>query len=478
MNVRVSCAAPERVQVRVRALLLALVLVLVLVLPACSTPPAPSPSTSIQLPRVWQVEGGSLKVASQWWRGFHDPALDALVNEALRNNLDLRLATARLQEAAAMTAAQRGAALGQVVLTDGANRSRQVSSVSLRPYLSHSNEVDVRASYEVDLWSRVHSLTAAAERSEDAMREARDAVALSVAASVASGYVTLRAIDAQLELARRTAESRERSLTINRQRQHIGYGSALETAQSEAEWRATTQSIPQLELARTRQEQALMVLLGRSEGTIERGLPLLAVSLQPVPSLGIPSDLLRRRPDIANAESQVAAADAQWAAARARLLPSLNLAVSYGEVSSSILRQGPFSIWSVGGSMLAPLFNGGQLRALADASSARRQEALLGYEKVVLTSLSEVQTQLTVLYKSQEQLTQAELQGAALERSYQIARRRYAEGYASYLDQLLAERSLFAVQQSILQLRAEALVAEISVFRALGGGWSQDEAPR
>ncbi|ALV07347.1 NodT family efflux transporter outer membrane factor (OMF) lipoprotein [Roseateles depolymerans] len=449
---------------------------LALILQACATP-APAPAPSVQLPAAWQVEGGRLAVASQWWRGFHDPTLDALVDEALKNNFDLRLATARLQEARAMTAAQRGSELPQVVLTDGANRSRQVSSVSLHPYLSHNNEVDVRASYEVDLWGRVHDLTAAAERSEDAMRQARDAVALSVAASVASGYVTLRALDAQLDLARRTAESRERSWTLNSQRQRMGYASALETAQSEAEWRATTQSIPQLELARKRQEQVLRVMLGRTEGSIERGLPLLEVSLQPLPDIGIPSELLRRRPDIAQAESQVAAADAQWAAARARLLPSLNLAASYGQVSSSILRQGPFSIWSVGGSILAPLFNGGQLRALASASSARRDEALLTYQKVVLTSLSEVETQLTVLSKSQEQLAQAELQGAALERSYKIASRRYAEGYASYLDQLLAERSLFAVQQSILQLHAETLVAEISVYRALGGGWSQDAAP-
>ena len=449
---------------------------LLLALQGCASPSLPL-SESLAMPASWEAKGGSMQVRSQWWKGFGDPVLDALVAEALDRNLDLRLAVARLDEAHALSGAAAGALWPSIAASEGGNRSKQVSEVTLKPYLSNNQAFEVTASYEVDVWGRVRDMSNAARSNERALRETRDSVALSISASVASGYVTLRAIDDELALAHRTAASRDSSLAIARSRQRTGYGGALESAQAEAELRATTQAIPQLELAQKRQEQLLMVLLGRTQGSVERGRSILQLPPQPVPAAGVPSELLRRRPDIASAESQVAAADAQLAATRARLLPTFDLAVAGGEVTSTILHGDPFSVWSLGGSILAPIFNGGELQSLADASAARRTQALIAYQKVVLVSLTEVETQLTAFYKLQAESEQAQLQVVALDESLRIATRRYAEGYSSYLDQLLAERNLFSVQQNLLQLHADTLIAEISVYRALGGGWEQDADP-
>lgn len=446
-------------------------------LAACSTTPV-GDRPAVAVPPAWTAASGDAAVERDWWQGFGDPVLTRLVEEALRQNLDVRQAAARVAEARALASAQRGSALPALNLGAGAERSRSISDVLLKPYLATNHEIKFQASYEVDLWGRLGALTAAADAGSAASAATRDAVALSVSASVASGYFDLLAIDAQLALARRTLASRERSYTLTRSREARGYGSSLESAQAEAEWRATAQAIPQLQLAAHQQERGLDLLLGRVPGPIERGKPLLELTPRGLPDAGLPSELLRRRPDIAGAEWQVAAADAQLAAARAQLLPSIRLTASLGRVGSTVLNGDPFTVWSLGGSILAPIFNGGRLRSLAEASASRRDQALIGYEKAVLTSFAEVETQLDAFERQREQLALAEAQRVAVARSLHIATRRHEEGYASYLDELLAERSLFAVEQNILQLQARTLVAQVNVYRALGGGWTADDARR
>jgi outer membrane protein, multidrug efflux system len=447
-------------------------LLLITLLPSCATAPPPSNSAT-PVPPAWLGAGGATPVERDWWRGFADPVLDTLIDEALKRNLDLRQATARLAEAGALAQAQHGAALPSLDLIAGAARSRSLSEVAGQPYFSTGHQSQFQAAYEVDLWGRVAALNAAADAGTQAGRVARDAVALSVAASTASGYFNLRAIDAQLDLAQRTLISREKSLALIRSRHERGYASALELAQAEAELRATAQAIPQWELAAQRQERALNVLLARPPGPIDRGAPLLSLIARGLPQAGVPSELLRRRPDIVSAELQVAAADAQWAAARAQMLPSLRISATLGSVGSSALRGDPFGIWSLGGSVLAPIFNGGRLRSLTTASASRREQALIAYERVVLTSFAEVENQLSAFRLQREQLQQAEAQQVAVESALRIAGRRYREGYASYLDELLAQRNLFAVEQQVLQLRTDLLVTDVNLYRALGGGWDR-----
>jgi multidrug efflux system outer membrane protein len=423
-------------------------------------------------PAQWQAAAGSAPLQRDWWLGFGDPVLARLVDEALARNIDLRQAVARLAEARAVARVQDAAAWPTLDFGLGAERSRSISEVTGKPFLSNQYQAQFVAGYEVDLWGRIAALRQAADANGDAAAAARDAVALSVAATVANSYIQLRALDARLDLARRTLVSRERSLALTRSREQRGYGSGLESAQAEAELRATAQSIPQLELAIEHLERSLGVLLARTPGPIERGTPLLALTDPGLPAAGLPSKLLRRRPDIATAELQLGASDAQLAAARAQLLPSLRLSATLGRAGASVLRGDPFTVWSVGGSVLAPIFNGGRLRAQVDVNASRRDQALLAYERTVLSAFAEVETQLAAYGLQQAQLVQAQAQRVALEDALRIAGRRYREGYASYLDELLAQRNLFAVEQNVLQLQADLIASEVNLYRALGGGWT------
>lgn len=456
------------------ALKLALSVAAIALLQACSSTPPSAPTLTAPVPAAWQGQrdaAGGAPLQAGWWRDFGDPVLDGLVAQALAHNTDLRAAAARVAEARALGDAQRAAGLPTLDFGFGGSRSQQVSAATGKPYLSTVGQPQFQAAYEVDLWGRVDALNQAADAQLVASEAARDSAALSVAATTAAGYVNLRALDARLDVAQRTLAARDSALQLARSRQERGYTSALETQQSEAEYRATAAVIPQLQLAIRRQEHAINLLTGAAPGTVPRGAALTALQLAPWPATGLPSDLLRRRPDIAGAEAQLAASDAQWAAARAQLLPSLRLSASFGRISSTALTGDPFKLWSLGGSVLAPLFDGGRLRAQVSASDARREQALAGYEKAVLTAFGEVEDQLAGIDELARQSTEVEAQRRALQETLRVARNRYREGYASHLDELDAQRNLFSAEQTALQLRADQLTARINLDRALGGGW-------
>jgi multidrug efflux system outer membrane protein len=441
-------------------------------LQACSSAPT-APTLAAEVPAAWQgaADGAAQAIQPGWWQAFGDPVLDDLVQRALAHNTDLRAAAARVAEARAVDDAQRAAAWPTLDFGASAGRSRSISAATGKPYLATAGQPQFQAAYEVDLWGRVGALDRAAAAQLQASTAAHDSAALGVAATTASSYITLRALDARLDVARRTLAARDAALQLARSRQQRGYSSALDTAQSEAEYRATAQAVPQLELAISKQEHALNLLTGAAPGPVARGRTLEALQMLPVPDTGLPSQLLRRRPDIAAAESQLAASDAQLAAARAQLLPALHLSATLGRISSSALTGDPFTLWSLGGSVLAPLFDGGRLRAQVRASDARRDQVLAGYEKAVLTAFSEVEDQLAAIESLGRQGDEAEAQRRALQEAVRVASNRYREGYASHLDELDAQRNLFSAEQATLQLRADRLAAQVALYRALGGGW-------
>ncbi|VTU36570.1 Outer membrane protein OprM precursor [Variovorax sp. PBL-H6] len=449
-----------------------------LALQACSTVPAGKPALPAAIPEAWQGSAGRAADAppapgidAAWWKLLGDPVLDSLVQRALDHNDDLRAAAARVAEARALAEAQRSAALPTLDFGVGASRGQSISAATGNPYLANVLQPQFQAAYEVDLWGRIAELGRAADAQFVASQAARDSAALSVAATTASSYINLLGLDARLEVARRTLAARESALELARSRQQRGYSSALETQTSEAEYRATAQAIPQLLLAIRRQEHALGVLTGAAPGAIARGATLTQLSMPPLPDAGLPSDLLRRRPDLASAEAQLVASDAQLAASRAQLLPSLRLSASLGSVSSTALVGDPSRLWSLGGSVLAPIFEGGRLRAQVRAADARREQALANYEKAVLTGFSEVEDQLAAIQELGRQTTEAEAQRRALQEAVRVASNRYREGYASHLDELDARRNLFGAEQTVLQLRADSLTAQVGLYRALGGGW-------
>ncbi|MDB5849546.1 MAG: hypothetical protein JWP29_3298 [Rhodoferax sp.] len=446
-----------------------------LALQACGSLTPSAPATRAPLPAAWQAAAPStearLRVEAGWWRAFGDPVLDELVAQALAHNIDLRSAAARVAEVRALTDAQQAAGLPTLDFGTAAQRSRSVSAATGKPYVANVLQPQFQASYEVDLWGRVAALDRAAEAGLQASLDAQDTAALGVAATMASAYIGLRALDARIAVARDTLASREAALKLARSRQQSGYTSALETQQSEAEYRATAAVVPQLTLLLRRQEHAISLLTGAAPGPVPRGLALTALTMAALPDVGLPSELLRRRPDIAGAEAQVAATDAQLAAARAQLLPSLKLSASLGSISSTALTGDPFQLWSLGGSILAPIFEGGRLRAGVRASDARREQALASYEKTVLTAFGEVEDQLAAVDELARQAVEVEAQRAALQETLRVASNRYREGYASHLDELDAQRNLFSAQQAVLQLRADQLSARVALSRALGGGW-------
>jgi multidrug efflux system outer membrane protein len=440
-------------------------------LQACAIEPEPWPEL-LTAPPTWQGKAGTGHLEADWWTAFGDPVMSNYVTQALANNQDLQLASARVAEARALTSAQHGSELPAVVFGGTAGRSDSISAVTRNPYLSTAWQEQLQISYEVDLWGRIHALGDAADATLKASEASRDAAALAVASTTASAYISLRALDQRLDLARKTLESREAALSFARSRQKQGYASKLELAQAESEYRATAQVVPQLNQAISRTEHAVRLLVGLPPGPVERGTVLDALALPAMPDAGVPSDLLRRRPDIAASEDLVAASDARLAASKAQLLPSLKLTGAIGTAGASVFTGDPFTLWSLGGSVLAPIFNGGELRAQVRAGSARRDQALIGYKKAVLVAFAEVEDQLAAITFIQEQAIDLDAQEQALKEALRIAHNRYRTGYATYLEELDAQRSLFTVEQLKIQLRSELLVAIVNLYRALGGSWS------
>lgn len=444
-----------------------------LLLAGCAMAPQPAPAPTLQLPAAWRTASTlDAAVARDWWKAFGDPQLDALVRRALDNNGELRIARARLQEYAARVRVAGSAQQPALNLSFAPARARTIGPLG-QPVEVTSLVGAVQAAYEPDLFGRLASVTQAARFEALSQEAALDAAALSVAANTASGYLNLLGLDAQLALARATLASRERSFALARHQFEVGYSSRLEMSQAEAELHATRGVVPQLERAIAQQEQALNLLVGASPGPVARGVPLLALRM-PAPGPGLPSELLRRRPDIAQAERAVAASDASLAAARDQLLPSIRLTASLGVEGNSVARllRSPVELWSIGGSVLAPLFDAGRLRAQAEIAGTVRDRAVFAYENVVRGAFAETENALAAIDGLQRQLAEAEARRLAANEVLRVAHNRYRNGYASYLEELDAQRNAFSAENTVLQLRASLLAAHVDLYRALGGGWT------
>jgi NodT family efflux transporter outer membrane factor (OMF) lipoprotein len=453
---------------------LACVTAAMLLLAGCRIAVQDPPASTLAVPAGWRTPlqvGPNAAVERAWWRAFGDPVLDALVAQALAHNGDVRAAQSRLQEYQARIRVAQAAQAPSLTLSAGPTRGRVIGP-SGAPVETTSVAGNVQAAYELDPFGRLEAAARAARFDYAAQQAAADVVALSVAASTASGYLNLRGLDAQLALARATVQSRLRSLELARRQFEVGYSSRLELSQAEAEYRNTAAAVPQLERAITQQENALGVLVGASPGPVARGAELGALQAPGI-APGLPSDLLRRRPDIAQAESALAAADATLAAARDQMLPALRLTASVGSTAHNLpdLLGGGTALWSVGGSVLAPIFDAGRLRAQAEISASLRDRAVFAYESAVRNAFAETENGLSAVQRLREQLEQAEARRLATAETLRIAHNRYRNGYSSYLEELDAQRNNFNAETGALQLRASWLAAHVDLYRALGGGW-------
>ena len=448
-------------------------LALALALVGCQSADIPRAEPTLTIPAAWRTDiGPASPVEAVWWRNFHDSALNQYVDQALRYNSDVLIARERVNEYQARVYAADDSLFPTLDLGLTGTRARAQSAATGQPIHSTVYKGGLTASYDVDLWGANRSASDAAEASLEAQKAAASAANLTVATSVSVGYVTLLSLDEQLRVTEQTLKSREDAFNLAKRQFETGYTSRLELMQADSELRATRAQVPLLRHQIAQQENALSVLIGNNPGAVRRNEfgQLTPLSL---PSQ-LPSTLLNRRPDIVQAQRQLVAADATLASSQAKLLPSINLTAtgSYQDRTLPDLLDNPLRLWSFGGSILAPLLNRQALNAQVDVSMAQRNQALYGYEKTVRGAFREVNDSLDAITRYGEQLSELQGQEAVAQETLRIAQNRYRNGYSSYLDVLDAQRTLFSTQISVVQVKNNLLLAQIDLYRSLGGGWT------
>jgi multidrug efflux system outer membrane protein len=425
---------------------------------------------TLDLPEKFRFENPEARdvANTKWWEQFEDPALNELIDSALANNLDVRIAAARVEEFYGALGVTRSGFYPQVGADFAATRELIPPSTSA----SDRFQADVFASWELDVFGRLRRLTEASRADLLASEEGRHFAVLSLIGAVASGYIALRTLDSQVDIARRTLKSRADALTIFEARHRRGGISELELSQQRSEYASALATIPRLEQQQLQTENALAVLIGRNPGPIARARTIEELALPSVPA-GLPSELLERRPDLRQAEFNLVAANARIGAAKALYFPSISLTGLLGSASNAIddLFTGPAELWSYGGTVTAPVFTGGNIRGQVAIAEARQQQALFAYREAIQSAFQEVDDALIADHKSREELA-AQTQGLEALRTYtRLARLRYDNGYSSYLEVLDAERALFSAELDYARVRSDTYFALIDLYKAMGGGW-------
>jgi multidrug efflux system outer membrane protein len=428
----------------------------------------------VDAPAAWRLNEKDIKglANTAWWEQFGDPVLNDLVATALRENRDLMIATARIDEFAGRYGFVRSGLFPQVGAGYEVSRQRNIPFGATQPSTYNSYSAVLNAGWEIDIWGRIRRQTEAANAQLLASEEGRNGVVLSLIGSVAGAYINLRNLDRQLEIARATAKSRGESYELFNLRFEGGVISLLELSQNKSQYEEALASIPPLEKAIAQQENGLSVLLGRNPGPIVRGKDIDQLLLPAIPA-GLPSDLLERRPDIRRAEQNLITANALIGAARAAYFPTISLTGLFGYASPSLssLFDGPSKVWQYAAPITMPIFTAGAIAGQVQAAEAVQQQALFGYQKAIQEAFREVDDALVSQDRTREQLLAQRRQVEALQQYASTARLRYDNGYTSFIEVLDAERSLFNVQLQYTQTHQVQLQAMINLYLAMGGGW-------
>jgi multidrug efflux system outer membrane protein len=450
----------------------------VLVLAGCTVGPDYR-RHQVDAPQAFRFEDKDAREMANtaWWEQFGDPTLDRLIHVALVGNKDVKIAAARIDEFLGQYMSTRSLMLPQVGASLTGQRQRLPAS-ELRQFapgiesVLEQYEAALSVSWEIDVFGRLRRQTEAARAAVLSSEEGRRATILTLVASVASTYITLRELERQLEIAKATSESRKGSFLLFKDKFEGGTVSELELAQTQSEYEASLVTIPQLQAQIGQQENALSILLGRNPGPIPGGQPLGALGPPVVPA-GLPSQLLERRPDLRQAEQDLVAANAQIGAARAQYFPVISLTGLLGSLSNEFsgLFKGPAKIWSYAANASVPIFTGGGIAGQVASAEARQQQALLRYQKSIQVAFQEVSDALLAHTKAREQLGFQARQVRTLRTYLELARLRYDEGYTSYIEVLDAERNLFNAEVSYAQTQSLVLISLVNVYKAMGGGW-------
>ncbi|MSP39936.1 MAG: efflux transporter outer membrane subunit [Deltaproteobacteria bacterium] len=460
----------------------------------CSVgPDCQAPKSS--MPSAW-LEGWNFGVDAQpaelarWWTEFNDPILNSLVERAAQSNLDIFVAEARIREARAVLGVTESGGWPSVNTTSSYARSRTSansfssggqssggSSFSSPNNLEHDLfKTGFDAGWEIDIFGATRRRVEAAAANLDAAQEDRRAVLVTLLGEVAKSYIDLRGLQRRLNVAQENLRAQRETSRLTKVRFEAGLANGLEVAQADGLAQSSEAQIPLLEATLKQTVYLLDLLLGAQPGLLWKELAADAPipALPPEAHVGVPADLLRRRPDIRRAERQLAAATAQVGAATADLYPKFSLTGAFGlqSISASDWFTGPSRFWSIGPTITWPIFDAGKIRANIEIRNAQQEQAFGLYEKSVITALGEVESAL-VKYSKEQSRYRALLEAAAANRSaVRLANDLYKQGLVAFLNVLDAERTLFASESDLAQSEANLAANLVVLYKALGGGWN------
>jgi outer membrane protein, multidrug efflux system len=444
---------------------------------------APAPASAAANPGVATPGGTAM---ADWWTSFHDPILDSLVTEALRSNLGLQQARARILQARALRTGAGAGLWPSVNATASNSTSGSQSGSSAGAAASGSStrnlfQAGLDATWELDIFGGVRrGIEAADANVQAAVEDARD-VTVTLTAEVALDYITVRGLQQQALIAQQNLDAQRETADITRRRQSVGFASALDVANAEAQVATTRAQLPVIETARMQAIYALSVLLGREPTALVAELsPVGAIPpTPPTVPVGLPSELLQRRPDIRRAEAQLHGATAQIGVARADLFPKISLTGSAGwqHLVPGALLSAAGGFWSLIPALTQPIFNAGRIRSNIRVQEALEQQAMLSYKQTVLTALQDVESALIAYAKDQEHRAALADAVASNRTAVGLSTRLYTAGELDFVTLLTAQRNLYASEDALVQADRSIDLDLIALYKGLGGGWQPQAQP-
>jgi len=434
---------------------------------------------TIDSPTAWRIDyPKAAEVANtKWWEQFGDPVLNGLIETALRENRDIRIAAARVDQFLGALMSTQSQSLPQ--LGYGADVSRTRASRVSQPPLPPGADPyfalyqgALAASWQLDLFGRVRRLSEAAQAQVYASEQVQRGVVLTVVTGVATSYVTLRALDRQLEIAQATAANFGETVRIFRLRYKFGIVSQTEVSQIESQYQQALAAIPAIGQQIAATENLISILLGRNPGPIARGKSIDQLVAPLIPA-DLPSTLLQRRPDILQAEQNLIAANANIGAAKAQYYPSLSLTGALGTASTAFgnFLTGPASLWQLAAGLTGPIFTFGAIEGQVRTAEGQTEAAVSFYQQTILGAFRETND---ALVGSRNKLEESEFQATrvlALREFARLSRLRFDNGLASYVEVLVADNELFAAELASVGTLADRYRQLINVYQAMGGGW-------
>jgi multidrug efflux system outer membrane protein len=413
-----------------------------------------------------------------WWKVYRDPKLQSLIKEGLANNQDLRIAISRVEQARQIANQTRSLALPSIGYSGGASSGRNQGGGNAGYRNGKSGDDGaglLSAVWEVDFWGRIRRLNEAELARYLATDEARRGVIVSLVGDIAQGYFELLELDLEREISIRSRDSFQKSFDLFESRLEGGIASKLETSRAQAAASQAAAAIPEIERLISQKENQISLLTGRSPGAIEpRGTLSDGSDLDRLIPAGMPSAMVRRRPDIRQSEQLLRAANAEIGVAIAEYYPKIGLTALAGRVSPDLsdLTDGKGNVWSIAANLSGPIFEGGRLQAQEAQVRAAWDEARIRHEKAVLVALGEVSDSLVAREKFAAVRVEQERAVSALSEAVGISSERYAAGRASYFEILDSQLELFPTEINLARVRVNQYLAVVGLYRALGGGWS------